>query len=542
MQDFLFRQRHPFKLFEVGGRKYVADLVTGQVIPIDQVAWELLKATPEDPEGFVETVRQNYEDTQIYQAIARLWALRGRGILFSPEKEIGGPQEIVISPKERPKLFLSGDFLVRRRQYDFLTNFNHYCLLTALAKKADIYIPITSQEEKEELFDFGEIGIHPLEVQRTGGQSPLKWIMRDCDGILLLNPPVDELFCFEADVPVIVRWEESHQSKREMMEFAISSISLAKEWDAMCFTSSWTKEWFSSFLPQNDHFYTLSSGLSLNPFESTDKQSAKKAVAIFTENEQFKDKPIIGMIPWMELQKAIPFLLKLAQRNPHLAFLVMDSNPIFLPVGEASNIASFGIQSLEDYQACTILFKALDLLCFPATCGTPLSLVLEVLYRGAAPFVLGKEHIPEELGNAGFLIPSTIDRFSNLTVPIEQLETAFTKFLADSVEREKCEAAARNVTLHFSWDKTAEDFLQLLRHLWHQKSITIKTQRLSPPLVFTYYYNPSSRRISPAAFDMEERTYRPLLNGLLHSLEQRHRSPEIEQVLSSIYPEGVKEE
>lgn len=34
MEDGIFRQKHHLKLFEVDGRRYVAGLLTGQVIPI----------------------------------------------------------------------------------------------------------------------------------------------------------------------------------------------------------------------------------------------------------------------------------------------------------------------------------------------------------------------------------------------------------------------------------------------------------------------------------------------------------------------------
>ncbi len=538
MRDWLFRQRHPLKLFKVDGRRYVADLVTGQVIPIDLVTWELLEAAPPDSEDFIETLRQKYPDSQIDQAIKRLRNLRERGTLFSPESEESPAKEIVPFQKKRPQLLLPAEFLAHRRKYDFLTNFNHSCLLTALAKKADIYIPITPQKE-EEPFDFGEIGIHPLEICEADDQSPLKWIPKDCDGVLLLNPVVNpgayESLYFEADVPVIVRWAESRQFKREMIECAISSVGLAKEWDAVCFTSSWTKAWFSRLLSRNDHFYTISSGLSLNSSAQPDKQLAKKAVAQFMENEAFAKKPVIGMILGVELQKAIPFLLKLAQRNSHLAFLVLDSASISLPMGKLSNIAFFGLQSLDDYQALPTLYAVMDLFCFPAGLGTPPSLVLEALNCGIAPVVVGGERLPEELGDAGLLIPSVIDRFGNPDFPIAELEAAFTALLTNASERQQQEAAARNAALRFSWDRAAEEMLQLLQHLRHKKRLASKTPSVSVPFVFTTYYDPSSRRVSPATFYLAEKTYRPLLEGLLLALEQRHRSSEIEQVRSAVH-------
>ncbi len=538
MEDWLVLKKHPLKLFEADERRYAADLVTGQVIPIDSVTWELLEATSADLEDFLEKLRQKYPNSQIDRAIKRLRHLRERGILFSPESEESSSQEIVSSPNKQPQLFLSGGFLARRQRTDFLTNFNHYCLLTALAKKADIYIPIIPQEEKEEAFDFGEIGIHPLEVRGADSQSHLKWIPKDCDGVLLLNPVVNteayELLYFEADVPVIVRWEKSRQFKREMIELTVSSIGLAKEWDAVCFTSSWTKAWFSRLLSRNDHFYTISNGLSLNPSAQPDKHLAKKAVAQFMENEAFAKKPVIGMISGVELQKAIPFLLKLAQRNSHLAFLVLDSTSISLPMGKLSNIAFVGMQSLDDYQALPTLYAAMDLFCFPAGLGTPPSLVLEALNCGIAPVVVGGERLPEELGDAGLLISSAIDRFGNPDFPIEELETAFTALLTNASERQKQETAARNAALRFSWDRAATEILQLLRQLWHKKRLTRKAPTVSVPFVFTHSYDPSSRRVSPATFYLAERAYRSPLEGLLLALEQRHRSPEIEQVLSAV--------
>ena len=65
------------------------------------------------------------------------------------------------------------------------------------------------------------------------------------------------------------------------------------------------------------------------------------------------------------------------------------------------NVVIFSADDEETRSVVPIFFQALDLVCFPAMPGTPLSVVLEAMAYGAPCVVMTKYGMPSEVAGAG---------------------------------------------------------------------------------------------------------------------------------------------
>lgn len=123
------QDRGSIRFFDVAGRKYAADVATGHAVPVSDAEWRALRKCCD---ACSEAPRRAGDRTGRW-----LKALRNRDVLRIPEPAIraSGPGS------QRPQLFVPSGFLTRRERGDPLVNRNHYNLLTALAQRADIYMP-----------------------------------------------------------------------------------------------------------------------------------------------------------------------------------------------------------------------------------------------------------------------------------------------------------------------------------------------------------------------------------------------------------------
>lgn len=66
----------------------------------------------------------------------------------------------------------------------------------------------------------------------------------------------------------------------------------------------------------------------------------------------------------------------------------------------------FSTDDAETRSVLPIFFQALDLVCFPAMPGTPLSIVLEAMAHGTACVAMTKYGMPVEVSEAGVAVKS----------------------------------------------------------------------------------------------------------------------------------------
>ena len=103
-----------------------------------------------------------------------------------------------------------------------------------------------------------------------------------------------------------------------------------------------------------------------------------------------------------------------------------------------------------------LFFQALDLVCFPAVPGTPLSVVSEAMAYGTACVVMTKYGMPEEIAGAGVAVESEWDNLGNFRVPMRHLSETINGLLAPCSARAAFEDTAKgcNATIYLGENGT----------------------------------------------------------------------------------------
>ena len=150
--DYRLNRHHKFKQ---GGRKYVADLGTNEIIQVNDVEWDILdRYGIQTHYQIVEALKEKHKSTAIFDGIARLERLGKQGQLLvqmpnSPSNPNGSEQ---INGKL--KVLVPFNFTKEKGSVDYITNLNRYQLLTAVAQSVAL-----------ETFGFSHIG-------QNSGQFP----------------------------------------------------------------------------------------------------------------------------------------------------------------------------------------------------------------------------------------------------------------------------------------------------------------------------------------------------------------------------------
>ena len=131
----------------------------------------------------------------------------------------------------------------------------------------------------------------------------------------------------------------------------------------------------------------------------------------------FAKQPVVGLISGFEPRRGAAWISEFARANPHLAIFVYDAlleHPYRNP---PENVVIFSADAEETLSVLPIFFQALDLVCFPAIPGTPLSIVLEAMAYGAPCVAMTKYGIPAEVTGTGVVVKSDWDHSGNFPRP-----------------------------------------------------------------------------------------------------------------------------
>lgn len=133
--------------FEQDGRKYVADLETGDLVQVNDVEWEILsRYGSQTRHRMVERLKGKYKLTAIFEGIDRLERLGEQDILLSPIVE---PIEPRIAKGRQtdgiPKLLVPFQFTREKSALDYLTGLNRYQFLRHLSEFAELETLVFSE-------------------------------------------------------------------------------------------------------------------------------------------------------------------------------------------------------------------------------------------------------------------------------------------------------------------------------------------------------------------------------------------------------------
>ncbi len=533
-----YRLKRHYK-FEQDDRKYVADLETGDIIEVNAVEWEILSRYESQTQyQIVEGLKQKYKVASIFDGIERLERLGRQGSLLYPTVE--ADHGVGAGGNTHPKLLVPFDFAQEKSVLDHAANLKRYQLLTHLTKYAELETWTFSEDGPENDIDLGEIGVRHIEVTDDNTFSPA-WYARDgYTGILLLSQfLLSDMFFYQVPGIPIVHCIEGFQGLQgRMLETLLTLNAFQGAKDTLVVKSSWMKAWLGELGIPGEKVCVVPDGIDVVSEPLADKGLAKRHTAAIFDNPMFAKQPVIGLISGFEPNRGAAWIAEFAQSNPHLAIFVYDAMLARHARQLPKNIVAFSVNNEKSRTILPLFFQALDLVCFPAVPGTPLSVVSEAMAHGTACVVMTKYGMPTEVAGAGVVVESESDSFGNFRVPMRHLSETINGLLAPCGARAAFEDAAKAVTQRFTWEKTAERIAQLFEARPERKKHLSRKTRSLFPSIFCRRYDPGTGTIATCAYRHGTGRYEHLETALAEVLSEHHTPAEVASVFKHFQRAG----
>ncbi|MCY3739818.1 MAG: hypothetical protein OXH00_02225 [Candidatus Poribacteria bacterium] len=528
-----YRLKQHYK-FEQKDRKYVADLETGDILEVNAVEWEILSRYESQTwYQIVEGLKQEYKVSAIFDGIERLEHLGRQGSLLSPVIRSVGEAATDWEETERyPKVLVPFDFAQEKLSLDHVANLKRYQLLTHLTKYAELETLTLSKEVPEADIDLGEISVRHIEVTDDNTFSQAWYAGADYTGILLLSQfLLSDMFFYQVpDVPIVHCIEGFQGLQGRMLETLLTLNAFQDAKDTLVVKSSWMKAWLGELGIPGENVCVIPDGINVVSEPFGDKALAKRHTAAIFDNPMFVKQPVIGLISGFEPNRGAAWISEFALSNRHLAIFVYDAMLARHAEHLPENVVVFSIDNEKSRSILPLFFQALDLVCFPAVPGTPLSVVSEAMAYGAACVVMTKYGMPAEVASAGVAVESEWDNFGNFRVPMRQLSETINGLLAPCSARAAFEDTAKGVMQRLTWEKTAEEIARLFKAGPRRKKSLSRTTKSPFPSIFCRRYDPGTGTIDTCAYRHRTGTYEHLETALAEVLSEHHTSAEVDSV------------
>lgn len=531
--------------FEQGGHKYVADLEANNIIQINDVEWEILDRYGIQTEHqIVEGLKDKYKIASIFNGIERLERLGQQGSLLGPTDSV--VEQTADSWKQedrKPKLLVPFHFTKEKASLDYVTNLNRYQLLIHLAKSAELETLTFSEAGKtdlksEDFQGFGEIQIRNIEVEEGSAFSPPWYAMDGYDGILLLSQFLtdDLLYYRTPGVPIVHCIEDDQRLQGSTLETLLNVCAFQNAKDTLVVRASWVKEWLMEYGVPGGSVRVVPNGINVG--EPIGKPLAKQHTAALFEKPIFAQQPVVGLISGFQPNFGVNFISEFACANPHLSIFVYDPFLAERYTNPPNNVVIFSADDDETHSILPIFFQALDLICFPATPGTPLSLVLEAMAYGTPCVAMTKYGLPPEVLGAGTAVKSEGHDFSNFRVLMSELSNTINQWLKPSHTRTECENTARSLAQTFTWEKVAQEIIESVKEGHRQSVNAFRSERNVSPSVFCRRYDPGTGTTESSVYHLGTNRYNCLKTALAEVLAEQHTPAEVEAVFKHFQGKG----
>ena len=531
--NYRLNRHHKFKQ---GGRKYVADLETNEIIQVNDVEWDILNRYGTQTQyQIVEELKEKYKSTTVFDGIARLERLGKQGQLLAQIPNAASKANISEQIDSKLKVLVPFNFTKEKSSVDYITNLNRYQLLTAIAQSVELETFGFSRIGKDSIQpqnveNFGKLRIRQIELEENNAFTSAWYASNGYDGILLLSQFLtDNLLYYQVpDVPIVHCIDSTQRLQSSELETLLHLHASQKASDTLVVKASWMKEWLSEFdIPEKD-VSVIPDGI--NPVEPIGKALAKQHTATIFDKPMFAQQPVVGLISGFEPSRGAQWISTFAQANPHLAIFVYDSVLAEHYKNPPDNVVIFRADDEKMFSVLPVFLQALDLVCFPAIPGTPISVVLEAMAYGTPCIAMTKYDLPPEVSGAGVSVESDWDNSGNFHVPMDQLSGIINQLLVPSNMRAACERVAKSFTQKYTWQKTAGKIIQLFEKKQPSTAGTHQTgENLFPP-IFCRRYNPQTRQMTSDAYRLGINRYEHLETALEETLVKQHKAAEVKSV------------
>ena len=384
----------------------------------------------------------------------------------------------------------------------------------------------------------GEIQIRNIEVEESDAFSPPWYAMDGYDGILLLSQFLtDDLLYYQApNVPIVHCIEDVQKLQDSTHETLLNICAFQNASDTLVVRASWVKEWLMECGIPGGSVRVVPNGINVG--EPIDKLLAKQHTAALFDKPIFSQQPIIGLIPGFEPNYGAKLISAFARANPHLAIFVYDPFLGEYYTTPPNNVVIFRADDDETHSILPIFFQALDLVCFPAIPGTPLSLVLEAMAYGTPCVAMTKYGLPPEVAGAGAVVKSEEHGFGNFRVPMSKLSNTINQWLKSSPRRIECKNAAKRLVQKFTWEKVAQEIVQSIEASHRQSVNAFRRERNLSPSVFCRRYDPGTGTTASSVYRLGTNRYDCLKTALIEMLAEQHTPAEVKAVFKHFQGKG----
>ena len=535
---YRLKQHHKF---EQDDRKFVADLETGDIVQVNDVEWEILSCYASQTRyQIVEALKKTYKLTVIFDGIERLEQLGRQGTLLHRVVEAVEPTAAHGQQRdEKPKILVPFHFTGEKSSLDYLTNLNRYQFLTHLAAFAELETLSFPEEKKEDVQDLDAVRVRNIDVAAGNALMPAWYAMDGYDGILLLSQFLtDDLLYYRVpDVPIIHCIDATQRLQHVLLKTLLTLCAFQSPKDTLVVKASWMKEWLAELGMIEDNVRVIPDGIDVVA-PIGDKALAKQHTAAIFEKPMFAKQPIVGLISGFEPNRGAVWISEFARANPHLAIFVYDTMLEQHYRYPPENVVIFSADDEETRSVLPIFFQALDLVCFPAMPGTPLSVVLEAMAYGAPCVAITKYGMPPEVAGAGAVVESEGEDFGNFRVSISELSNTIHQWLKPSPMRAECENVAKGLAQKFTWEKVAQEIVQCLEE-GHQQSVNaFRNEIYLSPSVFCRRYDVETGTTGSSVYRLGTHRYDCLKTALIETLAEQHTPAEIEAVFRHFQGKG----
>ena len=530
--------------FEQEDRKYVADLETGDIVQINDVEWEILsRYGSQTRHRMVERLKGKYKLAVIFEGIERLERLGELGILLNPIVEPMVPMRVHRQQTDRmPKLLVPFQFTQEKTALDYLTGLNRYQFLRHLSEFADLETLLFSEigTEKKDVLDFDEVRVRNIDVPKSNALASPWYALDGYDGILLLSQFLtdDWLYYRVPDVPIVHCIEGDQQLRHGLLKTLLTLSAFQRSKDTLVVKASWMREWLAELGVPVENVRVIPDGIDVVA-PIGDKALAKQHTAAIFEKPMFMERPVVGLISGFEPHRGAKWISEFARTNPHLAIFVYDAMLAEHYRQPPENVVVFRADDEETRTVLPIFFQALDLVCFPAMPGTPLSIVLAAMAFGAPCVAMTKYGMPAEVAGAGVAVEADWDHFGNFRVSMPALSKTIDKWLQPAEVRRLGDNFSERIVQRHTRKDTAQAVVELFAEgLQREADAFGETEQTLFPPIFCRRYEPETGALKSCVYRLGTDRYDDLETALAEVLAEGHTAAEVASVFKHFQRES----
>ena len=240
---------------------------------------------------------------------------------------------------------------------------------------------------------------------------------------------------------------------------------------------------------------------------------------------------MVGLISGFEPSRGAAWISEFARANPHLAIFVYDTLLEQRYRQPPENVVIFSADDEETRSVLPIFFQALDIVCFPAMPGTPLSIVLEAMAYGAPCVAMAKYGMPPEVAGAGVAVKADWDAAGDFHVSMSAVSRALYEGLQLS-EARGCVSThfTERILQQYTRKTAAQALVRVFAESLHRKTDDVRTESTLFPPIFCRRYEPDTGTLRSCVYRLGTNRYDRLEPAVAEQLAERHTPAEVASV------------